>query len=1097
MSWLRVAIACTVVIACTTLLRSAIQVDASFDPGTGADAPVVAAVAQSDGSVFVGGLFRNFQGAAVSGICKLDSGGRRVAAFDAQLQMPASGGVIALALQGERLIAGGAFTQVRGTARAGLVRLLADGQADPAFVPPFLAPTAVTAVALAPDGKLYVAGALVLTGAPGQVRWVVRLNADGSLDPTFSSAPEIFDGFQSTPTIFALALDRRGRLLVGGEIRLAAASASHLSTPLAGPALVRLTPAGAVDTTFVPSAGASGAVSTIVVRDDGRLLLSGDLSAAAAGGGISALRLHPDGSLDKSFRPKVQGKQIEILTTDALLPLSTGHVLLGGNLTAVDGAARSNIAVVRADGSPDPKFTLGAGANGSVIRAVATPAGVLIVGDFTQVGTAVRGRVARIAVTPEAAEVVEVLANPATILTGENTALQVSANGAAPLAYTWSFKGAVISTGSSPILGLTGLQTTNAGQYSVSVRAADGTIATGSVSVAVQARPLPGRLDENYRPVVQDDYADAFIAEDGSIVLGSAGIIRFPRSAGISALRLTADGQIDSAFSLKDFGLTRVLTGSDGGLWVTGGGAGWPNPYGGSPIARLNADFSVNTSFKPKFPTGFWTISALGPTAAGGIVVEAESLSERKIFAFRPDGSVEPSFNGGAPLAYPKVNTSASQFAMTADGWLYRGQKVTAGVSRFKPDGTADTANYEDSLYLVPSLDGSVYLRGRTKVDKATGFKGLLYRVGANGQLDASFHPPAVDDWKAAAVDAQGRIYGVYGEQFVRLNRDGSIDPSYGDPGRFSPGFDGKITVSPSGKYALFQSIPRAGDNFRSGLLRFVDRPTGPARLSNLSTRAYTGPGEETLIVGFVVEGTAAVPMLLRGIGPTLKNLGVAGALSAAQIQLFRGSVAAEKNAGWSSVVGAGTLFARVGAFPLSPDTLDAALSLELASGAYSTMVSPGGSSSPGVALAEIYDANTAATPTARLVNLSARGKIGAGDQVLIAGFVLGGTGERQFLVRGIGPALATSGLSRVQSAPVVSIVKADRQLVKNEGWDQVEYPEIVAAAAGRVGAFALTQGSGDAALLVRLVPGVYSAVVSSGAGTEGIGLVEIYEVSE
>jgi hypothetical protein len=131
-----------------------------------------------------------------------------------------------------------------------------------------------------------------------------------------------------------------------------------------------------------------------------------------------------------------------------------------------------------------------------------------------------------------------------------------------------------------------------------------------------------------------------------------------------------------------------------------------------------------------------------------------------------------------------------------------------------------------------------------------------------------------------------------------------------------------------------------------------------------------------------------------------------------------------------------------------------------------------------------------------RLVNLSSRGFVGAGDALMLSGVVVRGSTPKRFLARAVGPGLANFGVTGVLPDPVLRIVAGDGALVAtNVGWetspDAVQLPAIGAA----VGAFPLTGGSADSAVVVELPPGGYTVVMASASGRTGVGLIELYEL--
>jgi hypothetical protein len=272
-------------------------------------------------------------------------------------------------------------------------------------------------------------------------------------------------------------------------------------------------------------------------------------------------------------------------------------------------------------------------------------------------------------------------------------------------------------------------------------------------------------------------------------------------------------------------------------------------------------------------------------------------------------------------------------------------------------------------------------------------------------------------------------------------------------------------------------------------------------RLTSLSTRAQVGTGADILLVGFVVGGagtTGTKPMLIRGTGPTLANFGVPGALADPMLTLFQGSTVVAANDNWGGDSHIAAQDAASGAFALSTtSSLDSALYLNsVAPGPYSAMVA-GNNNGTGVALAEVYDLTASASYTAttpRLTGLSARTHVGTGADVLIAGFVIGGSSAKTVLIRASGPALDQFGVPGTLPDPMLTLYRSDSTAIaSNSGW--AGDPQIASTAAS-VQAFTWTSASSsDSALLITLPPGLYSAGISGMSGDTGVALVEVYEV--
>ena len=278
---------------------------------------------------------------------------------------------------------------------------------------------------------------------------------------------------------------------------------------------------------------------------------------------------------------------------------------------------------------------------------------------------------------------------------------------------------------------------------------------------------------------------------------------------------------------------------------------------------------------------------------------------------------------------------------------------------------------------------------------------------------------------------------------------------------------------------------------------------TNIGRLINISSRAQVGTGGNILIAGFVVGGAGTSgqqPLLIRASGPALalSPFDLTGILPDPQLQLFAGPTVFATNNGWAGNALVAADAAAVSAFPwTNPSSHDAALVETLAGGGTTAEVS-GQSGDTGVSLVEVYDetpAGTYAPATPRLINISSRAQVGTGSNILIAGFVIGGTTSRTVLIRASGPALAQPpfNLTGILPDPLLQLYSGSTLLESNSAWAG---NQAIASAAASVNAFTWTNpSSNDSAVLLTLAPGAYTAEVLGASGDTGVALVELYEV--
>jgi len=272
-------------------------------------------------------------------------------------------------------------------------------------------------------------------------------------------------------------------------------------------------------------------------------------------------------------------------------------------------------------------------------------------------------------------------------------------------------------------------------------------------------------------------------------------------------------------------------------------------------------------------------------------------------------------------------------------------------------------------------------------------------------------------------------------------------------------------------------------------------------RLSNLSTRGEVQTAADIMIAGLVIGPGSPETVLIRAVGPTLTSLGLTGVLAAPVLSLYDSSGSLmQSNQGWSTGNSTAATMSAAGAFALPAGSADSALIATLPAGAYTAQVTGAGGTT-GVALLEVYEVAPTSS-TARLVNLSTRGMMGTGGDVMIPGFsVSAGTGSRTLLIRAAGPALASLGLTGVLADPAISVVDASgNTLASNDNWgtpvggapDAAE----LSGAFTEAGAFPFAADSDDSALIATFAPGNYTVLASGNNGSVGLALVEVYDIT-
>jgi hypothetical protein len=259
--------------------------------------------------------------------------------------------------------------------------------------------------------------------------------------------------------------------------------------------------------------------------------------------------------------------------------------------------------------------------------------------------------------------------------------------------------------------------------------------------------------------------------------------------------------------------------------------------------------------------------------------------------------------------------------------------------------------------------------------------------------------------------------------------------------------------------------------------------PTVGPQALNVSTRGLVSGGDNVLIGGFIVTGTQPKSVVVRALGPSLSGYGLSNVLSDPVLTVFDSSGnLVGTNDNWQSDVNHST----VEAYGLAPaDPLEAAQVRTLAPGAY-TVVVTGKDATPGIGLVEVYDITTQAS--AKFVNMSTRGFVGTGDNVLISGFIIGDVGSSTVVVRALGPSLAAYGVSGALSDPTLTIYDSKGSVIaSNDNWE-LDPNDIYILDNG------LTPPDGlESALVLHLPAGAYTAVVRGAGGGTGVALAEVY----
>ena len=672
------------------------------------------------------------------------------------------------------------------------------------------------------------------------------------------------------------------------------------------------------------------------------------------------------------------------------------------------------------------------------------------------------------AVSTSASLTVTALTTPPTIASqpaslnsaiGANATFAVTATGAAPLSYQWRKNGTAISGATSASFTVTAAQSADGGNYTVTVTNSRGTATSNAATLTVGAAPVVA-----VAPVVSTQPTSQTASLGGTLTLSVVATGTAPVSYQWSRGGVIIAGATSATLALTN------LQASDAGAYT---------------VAVSNAGGTVTSN-------------------AATVTLAARSIA----------GSYFGTFGGNGGTFSLLVRADRTGvflgFARAAKIALVSRDVVVNSSGRFRVSATSAAGSSTSSAAGIAGADPEYIIDGSIATDGAVSgsVSGLNLTLSAPAAAVTGVTAPVAGFYQAGATGASATSYtiiGAAGDAFVITVTGTTADAGKGTvdaSGAISGTTDNNARIAgtvQAATAAINVSVtPAAG-----AAVTFVgannDARADTERFFNISTRSQTGTAAGTLIVGFVIAGDKPKPVLVRAVGPTLGSFGVNGALSGARLEVFKGSTSLAVGNDWGAGTTADAIAAaatRVGAFALPANSKDAALLLTLAPGDYSAVVT-GQAGATGIGLVEVYDATVGAIPRdQRIVNLSTRAIAGnTSDTILIAGFVVTGSVPKRVLIRGVGPALTQFGVAGALARPSLAVFSGSTVLAQNAGWTTTADTSAITAAAQQSGAFAFAATSQDAALILNLAPGAYTAQISGVAGTTGVALVEVYEL--
>jgi uncharacterized delta-60 repeat protein len=1123
-------------------------VDSTFDPNAYGGIGVV--VAAPNGQYLIGGSFSSVGGATATNLARLNANGTVDPTFD-----PAPNGPIAtIAVQSNgQILVGGNFTTLggityydaNGNPIQNLVRLNPNGSVDTTFNP---SPSGgVSIVVIQPNGQILVGGNFetillpansTLQQSPG---FLVRLNGDGTPDTSFLPNP--------SASVNAILLEPSDNaIIIGGSFQGLTPSSTGVSTSANYLARISMTDAS-VDVNFnqVPD----NPVTSLALQPNGQILVAGAFSNVIPGGqaiytentvtgvitnnlipAAYVYRLNANGTLDTAFKPTPDD------TVYSIVALPDQSIWIAGIFRHVGGVAQSYLARLNTTtGVLDPTFNYAV--NGDVRWLLAQANNqVVAAGGFTTVtplggAPAIEYHIARF--------------TDSTFPTLDTTFSTTSQLGA-------SFRSIVVQPNGMIVLGgaftnVTGVYSTNIARVfsdntydSNFLGDADGAVNSialnpngslyvggafngigGSYSPYLARLNSDGSLDTTFVANPNGPVNAIVVQPNGQVIAGGtfAQVSYVVNSVATTAPRTNLarfnyiDGSADASFSPAFSGgavnsLALTSQPGTGQVQILVGGA-FISAAGVSQraLARLNSNGTLDPTF---LPTINGTVNAIavqsdGKVVIGGSFTTVDGAGRSNIARLNTDGSLDAAFNPGANGV------------------------VNSLVLQNNPNAPA--LSTIQAYPAAPPPSAASILVGGLFTSVAGGSAPYAARLNYDGSFDATFNPAPDNSVTAMAVQEDGKI--ILGGTFANVGgspRSGlarlaaqGVTSNAIAIGRVTSGSPA-ITLgdsltwtyggrAPTVSSVLFQISP--DDKNWTNLGNGTPTGTGSTNTWTLSNVPISSliSGDFFLRV-VAVENTSefgsssqvAYDQEIYQLQPPIINS--ASNLTLGTTQAFFSQIAAVNS---SSV----PVYTTTGLPPFANTTtysatgLPPGLSLSATTGIISgtaatagtypvtlMMTNAGGTSSTALLITVVAgNGGIAGTGVTRLTNISTNTQVTPAIPIT-DGFIISGTGPKTVLLRAIGPSLNALKVASPLDSTVLTLYDvAGNVILTNQGWgDTPTGPATTALMQifARLGALAFTAGSQDSAAVTTLPPGAYTMRVSSGDGTTGTAVAEVWD---
>jgi len=679
--------------------------DSGNGDGDGVNNSISQTIKLSDGKILLVGNFTSYNQTAVNRIVKINPDGSIDNTFN-----PGSGAdgyIYAAAEQADgKILIGGIFGSYNGTTVYKLARLNADGSLDTSFSGAGTGPNnIVNGILPLPTGKILIYGTFTMYNDDYTAIKIARLNADGSFDSSFTADP---GAGVSNSSISSVSYDAANQkyLVVGSFTSFNNATGVTIKN------LVKLNENGTVDTAFNTGSGFNSPVSTVVMQNDGKFLISGGFNTFNGTPVNNLVRITAGGNLDTTFNNTNN-------TTGGVFTINLvgNNIFVGGNFTTFSGEAVGRFAKLSADGVLDTSFNSGqSGASGSVLNILSNADGSFyIAGSFNSYNDFVKPYFTHI-------------------------------NNDGSMDYTYN-----PGTGADSVINTIAVQS----DKKILIAGAQ-TSFNGNISGKLTRLNNDGSFDANFNAGASGangTLSALAIQPDNKILVGGT-FTKYNGNAVSNLIRINTDGSLDAfldpAIAFNN-SVTSIAIQNDGKILVGGGFTS----YGTTSMNRLirfNTDGTVDTGFSIGTGANNASVNAIKPLSDGKILIAGSFMNfngkTAKVIRLNSDGSLDNTFTGGV------INFPVYAMEIQPDGKILIGGNFTqvngsasTRVARLNADGTTDTsfipsptAGIVDSAVLSMALqsDGKIILAGQFTKYNTTSANRLM-RLNEDGSLDTSF----------------------------------------------------------------------------------------------------------------------------------------------------------------------------------------------------------------------------------------------------------------------------------------------------------------------------------------------------------------------